>query len=175
MMTPEQRELVYDLVITPPSGRRRESKEAFIGQFPEAVDGGCLAVSLLAQAYEARSAEDVQCGLIVGFAFGFSPRHEELLCHLALADWHVSHEDVVSALEKSGARSDRAVEVLYEVTQLSLPYLAYDDYKALAVKAIWALGKTPGTRAEEKLRLLANSDNSILRANAENQLKRRGT
>jgi hypothetical protein len=175
MMTPEQRDLVHDLVCTPPSGQRQISKKAFRRQFPEALEGESLAFPLLTQAWEDKSAEDVQCALIIGFVFDFSPRHEDLLCQLALADWHMSHEDVVSALEKIGATSDKAIDTLYEVTQMLLPYLAYDDYRALAVKAIWALGKTAGTRAEAKLKLLANSSHPILRANAEKQLKRRET
>jgi hypothetical protein len=172
-MTPQQRQLVQDLVIVPPSGQRRISKEAFATQFPEALEGDSVSVALLARACHDRSAEDLQCALIVGFAFHFSPRHEDLLCSLARADWHVSHEDVIAALGKIKATSDKAVDALYEATRMSLPYLAYDDSKALAVKAIWALGKIPGTYAEAKLQRLAGSEDPILRQNAELQLKKR--
>ena len=172
-MTPEQRQLVNDLVITPPSGHRRISKEVFVARFPEALEGESLSVPLLAQACHDRSAEDLRSALIVGFSFQFSPRHEDLLCQLALANWHVSHEDVVSALDKIRATSEKAVDTLYETTQISFPYLAYDSSKALTVKAIWTLGRIPGTGAEAKLKLLASSEDPILRLNAEQQLKRR--
>jgi hypothetical protein len=53
--------------------------------------------------------------------------------------------------------------------------LEYDDNRALAVKAIWALGKIPGSEAEIKLQILARSDNEILRKAASGQLERRHT
>jgi hypothetical protein len=118
---------VNDLVIKPPSGHRRISKEVFVTRFPEALEGESLSVPLLAQACRDRSAEDLQSALIVGFSFHFSPRHEDLLCQLALANWHVSHEDVISALDKIRATSEKAVDTLYETSQISLPYLAYDS------------------------------------------------
>ena len=87
------------------------------------------------------------------------------------ADWHVRHEDVVSALDK--LRSPETVEVLFRATQWIPKSLEYDDSRALAVKAIWALGKIPGTEAETKLETLARFENTILRQNAVEQLERR--
>ena len=68
--------------------------------------------------------------------------HLDLLVQLASADWHHKHEDVVSALGQ--LRSPAAVEALYHAAWWVPDYLDFDESRALAVKAIWALGGTPG-------------------------------
>jgi len=52
-------------------------------------------------------------------------------------------------------------------------YLDYDESRALARKAIWAIGKTPGPAAEQALVRLSRSEDDILREEAEHQLDRR--
>lgn len=125
----------------------------------------------LEEGYKSQSAEDLQCALITGFTFGFGPEHTEILRQLVEVDWHHSHEDVVSALDE--LRTPDAVEALFRATQRIPKSLEYDDSRALAVKAVWALGKIPGTEAETKLKTLARSDNAILRKTAIEQLERR--
>lgn len=128
-------------------------------------------MALLEEAYSARNSEDIGCALVVGFSFGFGSEHISVLCGLVDEDWHDSHEDVVSALDK--LRTTAAIEPLFRATQWIPSYLDFDEARALAVKAIWALGNLPGLEAEEKLRSIAQSDNVILRRNAEEQLERR--
>ena len=169
-MTEEQRKLCRDLIIFP-NGQSRITKEEFLRRFPSAVEHGKLASRLLEDAYRAQDGGDLEGVLTIGFAFGFAPEHTKTLCHLVEADWHVRHEDVVSALDK--LRSPETVEALFRATQWIPKSLEYDDARALAVKAIWALGKIPGIEAETKLEALARSDNAILRKNAEEQLERR--
>jgi hypothetical protein len=169
-MTEEQRKLCRDLIIHP-DGRSRVTKEDFLCCFPSALEHGRLALRWLDEAYKAQNAEDLQSALIVGFAFGFAPEHKDILCRLVDVDWHYSHEDVVSALQTWPTPD--AVDALFRATQWIPKSLGYDDSRALAVKAIWALGKIPGTEAETKLQALARSDNAILRKTAEEQLNRR--
>jgi hypothetical protein len=169
-MTEEQRDLCSALTILP-NGSRRISKEDFIRRFPSAVERGKLASRLLEDAYLVQNGDDLECALTVGFTFGFAPEHTKILNRLVEADWHVRHEDVVSALDE--LRSPDSVEALFRATQWIPKYLEYDDSRALAVKAIWALGKLPGTKAETKLEALARSDDAILRRAAEEQLDRR--
>ena len=169
-MTEVQRKLCRDLIIFP-NGQGRITKEEFLRRFPSAVEHGKLASRLLEDAYRAQDGDGLECALTIGFAFGFAPEHTKTLCHLVEADWHVRHEDVVSALDK--LRSPGTVEALFRVTQWIPKSLEYDDSRALAVKAIWALGKIPGTEAETKLETLARSENTILRQNAVEQLERR--
>jgi hypothetical protein len=170
-MTAEQRKLCRDLVITPPRGVSQISKDEFLRQAPTLVEHGKLALKPLEEAYRAQNADDLQCALIIGHTFGFGPEHREILCSLVDVDWHHSHEDVVAALD--GLRSPEAVEALFHATQWIPKSLEHDDSRALAVKAIWALGKIPGTEAEAKLETLAHSDNAILKRTVAEQLERR--
>ena len=169
-MTEEQRKFCRDLIIYP-DGRSRITKEDFLRRFPSAVEHGRLALKWLDEADQTRNAEDLNCALIIGFVFGFAPEHLDILRRLVDVDWHYSHEDVVSALETWPTPD--TVEALFRATQWIPKSLEYDDSRALAVKAIWALGKIPGDEAETKLEALARSDNAILRKTAEEQLKRR--
>jgi hypothetical protein len=169
-MTEKQRKLCGALAILP-NGSRRVSKEDFVHQFPSSLENGELALRWLDEAYRARSAEDLDCALAIGFTFGFAPAHKDILVRLVDADWHYSHEGVVSALQ-TWPTAD-TVEALFRATQWIPKSLEYDDNRAWAVKAIWALGKIPGTEAEAKLETIARSDNAILRRTAEQQLERR--
>ncbi|HWZ81156.1 MAG TPA: hypothetical protein VNW47_00950 [Terriglobales bacterium] len=135
------------------------------------ADAGNWSLDLLEDAYRTLDSDGVMSGLFVGFRFGFLPNHLDVLCRLSEAEWHFSHENVVSALDN--LRDQRAVDVLYRASLKLHPYLAYDDCRALAVKAIWALGNLRDETADEKLRMLAQRDEKILREAALNQLRRR--
>ncbi len=169
-MTAEQRRLCDDLIVYPLKGSRI-SEEEFLRQFPSAVQNGVVAVSLLEDAAGREDADDVSPALVVGFVFGFAPEHREVLSRLIYLDWHLSHEDVVSALD--GLRSVEALEALFHATQWIPAYLVYDDARAMAVKAIWAIGKLPGADAKTRLEELLNDRNPILRMNAAHQLELR--
>jgi hypothetical protein len=133
-----------------------------------------LAPGLLRDAERERSAEDLQCALIIGFVFGFSPVHQSTLCRLVDADWHFRHQDVVSVLQDMGMKDRDTIDALFRVTQTKWPYLDYDESRALATKAIWALGNIANDAADAELRFLAESDEPRLRDEAVNQLRRRG-
>jgi hypothetical protein len=169
-MTPEQRNLCGALTILP-NGSRRVSREEFVSRFPSALENGKLALRWLDEAYKARSADELDCALAIGFTFGFAPDHKDVLRRLVDDDWHYSHEDIVSVLQTWPTID--TVEALFHATQWIPKALEYDDSRALAVKAILALGKIPGTEAETKLEELARSDNAILRKTAQDQLERR--
>lgn len=66
-----------------------------------------------------------------------------------------------------------AVPALFRATQWIPEYLKFDENRALAVKAIWALGKRPGSEAEKHLEALTHCDDPILRKVATEQLERR--
>jgi hypothetical protein len=117
-MTAEEQKLCRDLVVTLPRGARQISKEEFLRQFPSAIERGKLALRLLEEASEAQSAEDLQCTLIVGHAFGFAPEHLDILRRLVDVDWHYSHEDVVSALQMWPTVD--TVEALFRQTKIFL-------------------------------------------------------
>jgi HEAT repeat protein len=108
----------------------------------------------------------------VGYVFGFGPQHVDPLKELVTATWHVSHEDVVGALGK--LRVPMVTDALFNATQWIPEYLNYDESRALAVKAIWALGKIDDIEAVRKLEMLSRCEDQILRNSALEQLAKRG-
>lgn len=145
-MTEEQRKLCRELTIFP-NGLRRISEGDFLRKFPSAIVHDRLAPEWLEEAYASQNAEDLHCALTIGFVFGFAPEHTKILCQLLKVDWHYNHEDIVSALETWPTPD--TIGPLFDITQWIPTSLKYDDARALAVKAIWALGKIPGSEAEK--------------------------
>ncbi|HEV2239235.1 MAG TPA: hypothetical protein VGR57_21445 [Ktedonobacterales bacterium] len=167
-MSPEQRALVIALATVP--GRQPMSKEQFLREF-RTENGVVLGLVLLREATARQDPVDVALALVVCFRFGFTDGHLQPLLTLAFADWHQRHEDVASALGK--LRSPASVDALAHLAQWVPAYLDFDDARALAVKAIWALGGTPGPEAEQALKRLLNAQNVIVREAAKKQLMRR--
>lgn len=166
-MTAEQQNLVHDLA------NGRITREVFLSKYPTTESGRELSTRLLKTGFLEKNASDVQFALAIGFVFGVSPSQAETLRHLIGADWHTAHEDVVSALDE--LRDGGAVEALFEATQMVPEYLEFDDARALAVKAIWALGNIGNATAREKLKIIADSNDEILQRNALKQLDRIGS
>nr|WP_240982708.1 HEAT repeat domain-containing protein [Streptomyces sp. S3(2020)] len=71
-------------------------------------------------------------------------------------------------------RSPQTVPTLVLATRWVPEYLDWDENRALAVKAIWALGAIPGPEAREALEGLRDDEDEIIRENAVKQLARRG-
>jgi len=148
-------------------------KEQFNALAGNTGDDRAFALSILADAISKRDSLNLAAGLSLAFEFGFSAEHLGLLISLVDADWHHSHEDVVWALDKLGDL--KSVDALFKATQIVPQYLAYDDTRALASKAIWALGNLNDKIADEKLRLLAESDCEVIKEDALEQLERRAS
>ncbi|MEU9298810.1 HEAT repeat domain-containing protein [Streptomyces sp. NPDC048266] len=122
---------------------------------------------------ERQDADDVEMALIVKAAASASVEEFlEPLIELFPADWHREYEDIVSSLGK--LRSPKTVPTLLLATHWVPEYLDWDENRALAVQAIWALGAIPGPEAREALEDLRDDENEIIRENAVNQLARRG-
>jgi hypothetical protein len=71
-------------------------------------------------------------------------------------------------------RSPKTVPTLVLATRWVPEHLHWDENRALAVKAIWALGAVPAAEAREALERLRHDENEIIRENAVRQLARRG-
>ena len=166
-MTEEDRKLVMDLVILP-NGRRNITLEQFAARFPSALERGKLALALLEEAASGQSAEDLQCALIVGATFGFSPEHTPVLCQLLSADWHFSHEDIISTFQD--LKDPRAVDSLFSATFVSHSYLDYDEFFGLARKCTWALADIGTAEARLKLEDIASGDNPLIAGYAKKRL-----
>lgn len=168
-MTPEDRNVISSLVVVPGRGRRG-SPEDVLRHFGT-TDGCALGLRLLRDAVDRQDGLDVEIALIVCATFGFTMDHLDLLVQLASADWHHKHEDVVLALGQ--LRSPTGVEALYHAAWWVPDYLDFDESRALAIKAIWALGGTPGAEAEQALKRLLSAEGEVVREAARAQLARR--
>ncbi|MFF5933185.1 HEAT repeat domain-containing protein [Streptomyces sp. NPDC012508] len=170
-MTPEERDLIMGLGVAPCSPPTRTLDEV-LAHFGES-DGGALALRLLRDAMERQDADDVAMALIVhATANASGEEFLEPLIELFPADWHREYEDIVSMLGR--LRSPKTVPTLVLATRWVPEYLDWDENRALAVKAIWALGAIAGPEAREALEGLRDDENEIIRENALRQLARRG-
>jgi hypothetical protein len=169
VVTPEQRQSIMSVVVVP--GRDRAGSPGEVLRQFGTDDGQMLGLELLRDAAGRRDAVDLELALIVCFMFGFTVGHLELLIQLAVADWHQSHENVVSGLSR--LRSPEAIGALVHAARWVPPYLDFDDSRALARNAIWALGAIPGPGAQQALTGLLQSESGIVREGAEGQLARR--
>ena len=168
-MTPEQRQSILALVVG--LGRDRAgSPEQVLRQFG-ADDGQALGLDLLRDAARRRDQLDLELALIACSVFGFTTGHLDLLIQLAGEDWHLCHEDVVTGLDI--LRSPQAIDALAFAAWWVPEYLDFDEYRALARKATWALGRIPGPEAEQALTDLLDSDSEIVRQDAKSLLARR--
>ncbi|MGC4942478.1 HEAT repeat domain-containing protein [Kribbella sp. DT2] len=104
--------------------------------------------------------------------FGFGPEHVELLVGLVGADWHVKHEDVVAVLGRF--QDPAAVDPLYHATWWVPAYLEFDENRALARKAVRALGAVPGQEALAALQRVLDSEDAVVREFAVRELARQG-
>lgn len=159
-MTPEERILCGGLTITPSGAKPRISKEEFVRRFPSSVEDGKLSSWLLENASKERNSEDLECALLVGFGFGFAPKQADLLCGVLEDDWHISHEDIVSALTE--LRASNAVDALERTAYARYQYLNYDEIFGLARKCTWALADIGTAEAHQALTRLASSDNPLI-------------
>jgi hypothetical protein len=165
-MTSDEINLIRDL------RKRKITSDEFLRRFRSGQSsGGSMASCLLQEAYSAKDSEAVEYALLAGFTLGFGPKSFRTFCQLLEEDWHMSHEDLVSLVGEF--RDPSTVDLLLAMTSKTYKYLEYDEARALAVKAIWALGSIPGDSADRALHDIAKSDNPILRENALHQLDRR--
>ncbi|WP_327114022.1 HEAT repeat domain-containing protein [Nocardia sp. NBC_01730] len=169
-MTPEDEKVILGLVYNPSSQTRVGSADEVLRHFGTS-DGCELGLTLLKEAAEDRDADGVELALIVSSEFGITTDYLDILVRLSSAEWHYMHEAVVSRLGQ--LRTSAAVDALYRATTWIPDYLDYDENRALATKAIWALGDTPGPEAEAALVRLRDSDSQIVRQGAEAQIERR--
>jgi HEAT repeat protein len=84
-----------------------------------------------------------------------------VLSDLLIVDWHQRHEDVASALQQLS--DPLAVPALRQAAELDLPYLAYDQDRALSRKCMWALSDIRTHDAAIALESLALSSNDTVR------------
>ena len=154
--------------------RVRDIKSKFIIGFgTDVTKNPRYVLQLLDTAFNEKNAEDVENALIIASMFNLiSKDYTNILLKLMESDWHFIHEDIASIFQE--LKLPNTVDCLFNAALSRFEYLEYDDSYALAVKCIWALGQIGTEESTEKLILLAQSQNEVIRENALNQLKRRG-
>ena len=164
-MTEQERNLVIDYA------GKRISEAEFLARFPvNPREDLNYATRALQETLQSRNKDDVECAMILGFVFGFPPESVDVLCNLILEDWHTQHENMAWQMQRM--KDPRAIDCLYKTALVRFPYLAYDEVFALGVKCAWALYAINTAESREKLRLLTQCDNEIIRKQAERLLKR---
>ena len=94
----------------------------------------------------------------------------DILCKLSKENWHNEHEDFASYFQEM--RLPRTIDCIYELATSNFEKYRWDDNFALVRKCCFALGDINTPKAKEKLELLLQSDEEMIREHAMEQLKR---
>lgn len=166
-MTNKERELLHKLMT------RALMPEVFAKSFTVNINKnpGYLR-ELLEVALLQNEANDVEYLLTAIFHFElFVEDYIEILCKLMKETWHYQHENIAIIFQK--IKSPKTIDCLYHATLTRFEYLEFDEAFALAVKCIWALGDINTLESKEKLKLLTQSENKIIKDNAIKQLNKK--
>jgi hypothetical protein len=123
-------------------------------------------LSLLRENIKNKDEKGLACTIAVIWWDGADRDYTDILLQLLDEKWHTLEEDIVNILEL--IKDPQSVSKLYD-TAINIP--DYDDMRALAKKCIWALSAINTPEAVKKLMLLQNSDDQIIRENANFQIE----
>ena len=146
------------------------SPEEFLQKWG-ASDGSKLGFDLLVDASQRRDSDDLEDAMAVCFTFGFGAAHFPVLIELSDAQWHSRHEDMITALDSY--QSAEAVDAFKRATKWIPNYLDYDESRALAKKAIWALARMDNPKGWAALEKLTESADALVRDAATEKLEMR--
>lgn len=169
-MNSKQKNLVLSVVNNKPLRDGKITDEEFLKLFPctqENVED--FTDDILKNAHSSKDLKEVEYALYIGFHFGFTRKHEDILIHLLGGDFHYKHDDVVRALAKIKTKSDDAVNALYNCALSEYDYLADDREDGnymLAWNCIYALAKIGSKYAVEKLKALSRGSTPEIKSKA---------
>jgi hypothetical protein len=119
-------------------------------------------LKILEDAYRDKNEEDLSNGMYLLVVFKLRDKSfVDILCKLLEENWHKEHEMIARELEWE--KSPTSVNVLYRTAMVKHEYLAYSDVEPLARICIWALWLINTPESMEKLRLLSEYDNDVIR------------
>jgi hypothetical protein len=124
--------------------------------------------SVLEEAILSHDATDIECALHIAYRVGFRPVFMPLLITMLELTWHHSHEGIVGTFQY--LKAPEPVEALYRTALVEHEYRAYDDFFGLARRCTYALAYIGTPEAYAKLHLLANCDNPIIAAHAQEHI-----
>lgn len=118
-------------------------------------------LSLLKENVSNKDKKGLANTLAVIYGDGADSDYTDILLQLLDEKWHISEEDIISVLEL--IKDPKSVDKIYEVA-LDVP--DYDDMRAIAKKCIWVLSAINTPEAVQKLKLLTEVDDPIIKENA---------
>jgi hypothetical protein len=147
---------------------REDFLDDYWDQFPE---GRLLrfkkeTLSLLKDTLKEKKEDSLANVLGIIYVDGADSDYTDTLLALLDEHWHIDHENIVSILEL--IKDPKSVDKLYEAA-VNVP--DDDEMRALAKKCIRAFNTINTPEAIEKLKLLSNSDDPIIKENAVFQLE----
>lgn len=135
--------------------------DEFLRRWP-AEDGAVLASELIAQAVGREDGWLFTVAKLIGYHFGYTSEPIQLLNTAAMGIWHWRHEDI--AMDLAGYRDPSSVECLRFLTRWVPDYALRDEFRNIAVKAIYALAKIDTPEAKAAIDdLMDTKDENILR------------
>ena len=127
--------------------------------------------SELEKAYVEKNEKNVNILILAIFVFNlYSEDFIDILCKLSKEEWHGKHEDIVFYLQQLELPS--TIDCIYELATSNFEKYRWDDNFALVRKCCFALGDINTPKAKEKLELLLQSDEEMVRKHAMEQLNR---
>lgn len=123
-------------------------------------------LSLLRENVKNKDEKGLSCTLSVAFFDGADRDYTGILLSLLEEEWHTLEEDIVEVLGLT--KDPMCIKKLYELA-INVP--DYDDGRAMAKKCILALGAINTAESKEKLSLLKESDDPIIKQAAIDQLE----
>ena len=125
----------------------------------------------LEKAYNEKNGDSVDILISAIYMFElYSEKFVDILCKLTKEEWHGKHEDIVFYLQQLKLPS--TIDCIYELATSNFEKYRWDDNFALVRKCCFALGDINTPKAKEKLELLLQSDEEMIREHAMEQLKR---
>jgi hypothetical protein len=153
---------------------RKITREEFLRSLPDDLTQDPQFVqSLISEAASRQDALRLQFALAVARSPAIDNQTDidaTQLCKLLSEAWHFSHEDIASFLAE--LRSPATVGCLADAVNLRFGYLDYDETFQFARKCIKALAAVNNQSALEKLTMITESPNPVIREYALKELSR---
>jgi hypothetical protein len=164
-MTEQQKRVILEFFA------RRVDKAALNSALGFDIDRDpAAAFGLLEEAARLGDAGSVECAIFIAWGRTGDVDVVPTLIDLLRSTRHKRHEDVARWLQE--LRDPRAIEALYATALSKHEYLEYDDSHALARKCTWALADIGTVEAQERLRVLARSEDPEIAGYAQRRLDR---
>ena len=125
----------------------------------------------LEKAYYEKNGKSINTLILAIYMFKlYSKKFVDILCKLTKEEWHRKHEDIVFYLQQLELPS--MINCIYELATSNFEKYRWDDNFALVRKCCFALGDINTPKAKEKLELLLQSDEEMIKKHALEQLNR---